>query len=85
LVDGFHVAAEIRERDLDAYHLLSTVPIPAHAAGEQDALYRPGAKFPVLNHNMTTGELTQVRWNNDDRSTMKHLLPSVVEAWYSIF
>jgi len=29
-----------------------------------------------------TGELYQVRWNNDDRSVMDHLDPTVVEKWY---
>jgi trimethyllysine dioxygenase len=39
----------------------------------------------VLGHDELTGELTQVRWNNDDRSVMSHLEPGLVEDWYVCF
>lgn len=47
-------------------------------------LYHPNPKvgYPILNHDKTTGELAQVRYNNDDRSVMRHLEPSLVEPWY---
>ncbi|KAK9472110.1 uncharacterized protein V1510DRAFT_418014 [Dipodascopsis tothii] len=71
LVDGFRAARELRERDRDAYKTLSRVRIPAHSAGNDDVFVRPAAMpRPVLSHDDTTGELIQVRWNNDDRSTM---------------
>ncbi|KAF5341883.1 hypothetical protein D9611_001861 [Ephemerocybe angulata] len=82
LVDGFYVASLLKELNPTAYNLLSTVPVPAHAAGEPTALYRPSPEsgYPVLGqHNGTLG---QVRWNNDDRSVMNHLEPSAVEGWY---
>jgi len=65
------------------YSLLSTVPIPAHAAGDETAIYQasPKSGYPVLNHDPATGELYQVRWNNDDRSVMDRLDPKVVEEW----
>ena len=36
----------------------------------------------MLSHTGRNGELTQVRWNNDDRSTMSHLSAHEVEEWY---
>ncbi|PCH42669.1 mitochondrial protein [Wolfiporia cocos MD-104 SS10] len=82
LVDGFYVASILKELHPDAYDILSRVPVPAHAAGEASALYTPTPRlgYPVLRHQGE--ELIQVRWNNDDRSVMSHLEPSMVEAWY---
>ncbi|KAI5988739.1 Trimethyllysine dioxygenase [Pisolithus albus] len=84
LVDGFYVASLLKELHPDHYDMLSSVPIPAHASGEPTALYRPSppSGYPTLQHDKITGELTQVRWNNDDRSVMSHLCPEVVEKWY---
>lgn len=83
LVDGFYVASLLKELHPEAYALLSSVPVPAHAAGEPSALYQPSpaSGYPTLGHDRLTGELTQVRWNNDDRSVMNHLEPAVVEKW----
>ncbi|EPS97660.1 hypothetical protein FOMPIDRAFT_1024946 [Fomitopsis schrenkii] len=82
LVDGFYVASILKELHPTAYELLASVRVPSHAAGEPNALYTPTprAGYPVLRH--LDGELTQVRWNNDDRSVMNHLEASVVEEWY---
>jgi trimethyllysine dioxygenase len=84
LVDGFYVATILKELHPEYYNMLSTIPIPSHAAGEPDSLYRPKPEsgYPVLGHDATTGELVQVRWNNDDRSVMKGLQGSMVEKWY---
>ncbi|EGN99064.1 hypothetical protein SERLA73DRAFT_122900 [Serpula lacrymans var. lacrymans S7.3] len=84
LVDGFYVASIMKELHPELHSLLSSVPIPAHAAGEPTALYRPNPSsgYPVLGHDALTKELMQVRWNNDDRSVMSHLDPSSVEDWY---
>lgn len=82
LVDGFYVASILKELYPTAYELLANVRVPSHAAGEPSALYTPTPRsgYPVLRHQ--EGELTQVRWNNDDRSVMNHLEPSVVEEWH---
>ncbi|KIJ12858.1 trimethyllysine dioxygenase [Paxillus involutus ATCC 200175] len=84
LVDGFYVASLLKELHPDSYEILSRVPIPAHAAGEPTALYKPSPPcgYPTLRHDAFSGELAQVRWNNDDRSVMSHLDPSLVEDWY---
>lgn len=83
LVDGFYVANIIKELYPESYELLSKVPVPAHAAGEASSIYRPSppSGYPVLGHDSSTGELVQVRWNNDDRSVMNHLEPHLVEKW----
>lgn len=85
LVDGFYVASILKELHPDAYALLSKVKVPAHAAGEPTSLYRPSpvSGYPVLRHDELTGELMQVRWNNDDRSVMNHMEPALVEEWYN--
>ncbi|KAI0350027.1 Trimethyllysine dioxygenase [Trametes cingulata] len=81
LVDGFYVASILKELHPEAYELLSTVPVPTHAAGEPEALYTPSTRStPVLKHE--DGELVQVRWNNDDRSVLRNLRPDQVEPWY---
>ncbi|KAF9561975.1 Trimethyllysine dioxygenase [Agrocybe pediades] len=84
LVDGFYVASIMKELHPEAYELLSRIPVPAHAAGEESSLYTPAPSsgYPVLGHDTITGELVQVRWNNDDRSVMNHISPDLVEKWY---
>ncbi|OJT05839.1 Trimethyllysine dioxygenase [Trametes pubescens] len=81
LVDGFYVASILKELHPEAYELLSTVPVPTHAAGEPGALFTPSIRdTPVLKHE--DGTLVQVRWNNDDRSVLRNLRPDQVEPWY---
>ncbi|RXW23272.1 hypothetical protein EST38_g2573 [Candolleomyces aberdarensis] len=84
LVDGFYAASILRELNPEAYRLLSEVPIPAHAAGEPTSFYRPtpASGYPVFGHDKLTRDLTQVRWNNDNRSVMSHLEAGSVEKWY---
>ena len=87
LVDGFYVASILKELHPESYDLLSRIPVRAHSAGESTALYTPSppSGYPVLGHDPLTGELTQVRWNNDDRSVMNHLQPDLVEKWCFIW
>ncbi|KAK9446633.1 uncharacterized protein V1518DRAFT_423636 [Limtongia smithiae] len=70
LVDGFKAARVLRDEAPEHYKTLSRIRIPAHAAGNEDVCIMPSLARPVLNHADDTGELMQVRWNNDDRSTM---------------
>jgi len=85
LVDGFYVASILKELHPDVYDILSRIPVPAHAAGEPSELFRPSplSGYPVLRHDSITGDLIQVRWNNDDRSVMNALDPYLVEEWYN--
>ena len=81
LVDGFYVASILRDLYPDAYDLLSTVPIPSHAAGESGILHR--ATHTPLEHD-AAGNLRAVRWNNDDRSALRNVpyadVPRLYEA-----
>ncbi|MCJ1302129.1 hypothetical protein MMC08_004930 [Hypocenomyce scalaris] len=81
LVDGFKAAATLKDEAPEAYHILSTAPIPAHASGNQSISLRPVRAFPVLNHDSGMGPLMQVRWNNDDRGTLGGDQVKI-EAWY---
>ena len=59
--------------------------MPAHAAGEASSFYKPGpfsAGYPLLTSDPITGNVVQVRYNNDDRSTMNNLDANSVEEWY---
>jgi trimethyllysine dioxygenase len=69
MVDGFRVAAELRETAPHHYALLSTTPIPGQYLGDGSHLM---AARPVLRHDHD-GELVQVSFNNADRAPF--LLP----------
>lgn len=73
LVDGFKAAKTLRAENPKAYSTLSRVRVPTHSAGNIDKCIRPsvgGHAFPIINHDPATGMLYQIRYNNDDRSTM---------------
>ncbi|GJE96209.1 trimethyllysine dioxygenase [Phanerochaete sordida] len=82
LVDGFYVASILQELYPAAYATLARIGVPAHAAGEPGTLYTPfpTTAYPVLREH--GGALVQVRWNNDDRSTMHHLSAAEMGEWY---
>ena len=79
LVDGFYVASILRDLHPQAYSLLSTVSIAAHAAGDPGVLYR--AAHPLLEHD-AAGDIKAVRWNNDDRSALRGMPYSDVPRLY---
>ncbi|ODQ49932.1 Trimethyllysine dioxygenase [Saitoella complicata NRRL Y-17804] len=86
LVDGFKAARQLRDEHPEAYKFLSSVRIPAHSAGDDGICIRPSVPslgFPVFNHDSLAGDLFQVRWNNEDRSTMSQWSDvDDVEAFY---
>ena len=70
LVDGYKAAQLLRSEHPDSYKILSRTPVPAHSAGDPNFFFQVRSK-PILCHDLVgTGELVQVRWNNDDRSAM---------------
>jgi trimethyllysine dioxygenase len=81
LVDGFKVAAELRETEPEAYKLLSTVNVHAHASGNQGISIVPYRGFPVFEHDPATGALLRVRWNSSDRASVEMPVDEV-GAWY---
>jgi trimethyllysine dioxygenase len=81
LVDGFKVAHELLEADREAYRILSTVNVHAHASGNEGISIQPYRGFPVLEHDPTTGDLLRVRWNSADRASIELPIEDV-EKWY---
>ncbi|KAF8734214.1 Trimethyllysine dioxygenase, partial [Rhizoctonia solani] len=81
LVDGFYAAAKLREKYPSHYELLTEIKISAHAAGDADSLYIPDEPFSILKKGIN-GELTGIRYNNDDRSALKYIDPVLVDDWY---
>ncbi|CAG8512163.1 16863_t:CDS:2, partial [Racocetra fulgida] len=84
LVDGFHVARQLKMKSPIAYKTLSTIAIPTHSAGDQNTLIQPTpSAYPILNHDpLLNDSLYQIRYNNDDRSTMNNLEPDQVLEFY---
>ncbi|CAF0928426.1 unnamed protein product [Adineta ricciae] len=68
LIDGFRAAQILREEDPAAYKILSTVRVPSHTVGDEDTFIQPTTPSPILGHNISTGQLEQIRWNNGHRS-----------------
>lgn len=84
LVDSFEAAKAFKTQYPDSYELLSRVRIPAHSAGEETVCITPERARTVFSHHPETGELTQVTWNNDDRSTMDRWDdPALVPQFYT--
>ncbi|KAF9963703.1 hypothetical protein BGZ70_007237 [Mortierella alpina] len=83
LVDGFHCAKILKEKHPNSYKTLSELRIPAHSAGDAATHIVPTPRRnPILNHDPMTNELYQIRFNNDDRSTMDHLSAGQIESFY---
>ncbi|CAO3635575.1 unnamed protein product [Cunninghamella echinulata] len=81
-VDGFAVAAQLKEKHPEAYKTLTNTLIPTHSAGDENVLIVPTPRaYPILNHD-SKGELYQIRYNNDDRSTLNHLSISELDYFY---
>lgn len=84
LVDGFYTAALLRQSHQDSYDLLSRLGLPAHASGTKGSMLRP-INRPTFTHDHN-GELTVVRWNNEDRGVIGGELgwnPEDVRNWYT--
>lgn len=83
LVDGFRAAAILKEQSPEAYDLLRSTPVPTHSSGNEGISVQPSTPRPVLNEHPVTGELYQVRWNNDDRATMDQWSNlDDIDRWY---
>lgn len=83
LVDGFVAAKTLYEEDPEAYQVLKEFNVGGHASGNEHVCIQPARPFPVLNHHPVTGELYQVRWNNEDRRPMVNGSPEEISKWYA--
>jgi trimethyllysine dioxygenase len=82
LVDAFHTASLLLTLHPTAYSTLSRLRIPCHASGTRGTLLRPVISQPVFRHD-ETGQLAQVRWNNEDRGVLgRGWRPEDVREWY---
>lgn len=77
MVDGFRIAAELRESHPEHYELLSSFAVPAQYIG--DGAHLMSAR-PMLRHDHT-GRLVQVSLNNGDRAPFL-LPPDEMAAFY---
>jgi trimethyllysine dioxygenase len=78
------MAARLEEEDHEAYNILSTTNLFAHASGNEGVNIQPAHAFPVLNHTpgVKIPRLTQVRWNTADRAGVDLTLGPDMERWY---
>jgi trimethyllysine dioxygenase len=87
LVDGFHIANELRTNYPDYFKTLSTLRIATHSAGDKDIIIRPtpSVGFPIIQCDPVSGEVYQVRFNNHDRSALsgKVFSKDEIEAFYA--
>jgi len=92
-VDGFAAATHLYSLSREYYNTLSTIRVVSHASGLEsigsitNQSLHPG--FPVITHALATSaphpsNITQIRWNNDDRSPLT-TFPShqSMKLWYA--
>lgn len=80
LVDGFHVAKQLKQQNPQAYKVLSTLSVPFRFIDHKE--YYISEEIPILRHSSITGELYQIRYNNEDRDAMKHIKHEEIEPFY---
>ncbi|CAM0135485.1 hypothetical protein VKS41_005130 [Umbelopsis sp. WA50703] len=81
-VDGFKVAENLKKKHPEAYECLSTLKIPTHSAGDEKVMIVPTPREQSILNHLSDGTLYQVRYNNDDRSTLSNLSSEQVEQFY---
>jgi len=69
LVDGFKLAEEIRRRNAEHFHILSSVPIPYHYTDNDHKFLNRNIPFIV---DPETGKVIRVHFNNTDRLPFDH-------------
>ncbi|KAL8777893.1 MAG: hypothetical protein Q9213_007660 [Squamulea squamosa] len=74
LVDGFRAANILRKESPNAFWTLCNTKIRGHCSGNNGIAIMPDRAFPVItledDTNWRTSQVTQIRWNNDDRAAM---------------
>lgn len=81
-VDGFKVAQNLKEQYPKAYETLSTLRIPTHSAGDEKVMIVPTPREQSILNHLSDGTLYQIRYNNDDRSTLSNLTANQVVEFY---
>ncbi|XP_069505063.1 trimethyllysine dioxygenase, mitochondrial-like isoform X2 [Ambystoma mexicanum] len=84
LVDGFHAAEQVRQRNPEHFELLSTVPM-RYEYTEKDNGIRMCADTPVLSVLPSTHLPYMIRYNNFDRCPINKVPHDVVRRWYASY
>ncbi|KAL8868510.1 MAG: hypothetical protein Q9174_004945, partial [Haloplaca sp. 1 TL-2023] len=90
LVDGFKAAEILRSESPEAFQDLCRIKFRGHSSGNEGIAIKPTHAFPVITaepdrsgQNYGRSEVTQIRWNNDDRAAMFDLDPETVSKFYA--
>lgn len=83
MVDGFSCAKQLKDEDPRSFEVLTRVGTEAHAIGTEGYSFQTTAGgHPVFGTN-ADGQVTSVRWNNDDRSKFGNgWSVDQVDEWY---
>lgn len=81
-VDGFKVAQNLKKNHPEAYQTLSTLRIPTHSAGDEKVMIMPTPREQSILNHLSDGSLYQIRYNNDDRSTLSNLNADEINQFY---
>ncbi|KAL8730880.1 MAG: hypothetical protein Q9166_003807 [cf. Caloplaca sp. 2 TL-2023] len=86
LVDGFRAANILRQESPKAFYTLCHTKIRGHCSGNDGIAIMPDHAFPVItveeDMHWRTAEITQIRWNNDDRAAMTGLGSETITSFY---
>jgi trimethyllysine dioxygenase len=82
-VDGFHVATQLKKEQPWAFDALCRIELSAHSAGDDNTSIQPSKPFTILELNKQ-GRLHQIRYNNDDRSTLCLTNPETQEFYAAL-
>ncbi|KAL9577135.1 MAG: hypothetical protein Q9212_006565 [Teloschistes hypoglaucus] len=87
LVDGFAAAERLRAESPNAFEDLCRIKFRGHSSGNEGIAIMPVQSFPVItadkNESGERGQVTQIRWNNDDRAAMIGLKSEDVSRFYA--
>ncbi|KAL8960664.1 MAG: hypothetical protein Q9183_005425, partial [Haloplaca sp. 2 TL-2023] len=90
LVDGFKAAQVLRSESSGAFEDLCRTKFRGHSSGNEGIAITPSHAFPVITaepdssgQSCGRSEVTQIRWNNDDRAAMFELDPEAVSKFYA--
>jgi trimethyllysine dioxygenase len=83
LVDGWKAADILREEDPKSWETLSQKELRWHSRGNEGVIVTSRTTSPIIHRH---GDSVQIRWNNDDRATLKrdvsHDSSSSIARWY---
>lgn len=87
LVDGYKCLQTLSEQYPEAYETLRNTPLRWHASGNDGITITPWSEMAAIEEQKVavgsgTDSITQLRWNNDDRATLRPSSDMSVTKWY---